>query len=121
MHSLLADYLHGEGTLDAVRSAGDFEQLCQAVRDDRAGRLRWRLNRLLGVVPWAGTPGRDEALYALAQLQSDRLDALEALCPACREAAGAGRCRVCGAAIPTENPAFDETRFEELKHEGSAL
>ena len=121
MHKLLAAYLHGEGTLDAVRSADDFERLCRAVRDDRAGRLRWKLHRRLALAPWTQPPGRDEYLYALAQLRADRLDALEALCPACREAAGAGCCRVCGAPIPTENPAFDEARFEELKHEGSAL
>lgn len=121
MRTLLSDYLHGAGTLQAVRSAADFEALCSAVRDDRAGRLRWKLHRRLGLTPWTDTPGRDEYLYALAQFQADLEEAMANLCPACREQAAEERCRVCGAAIPTQNPDFDESRFEELKHDGSAL
>ena len=121
MQQVLADYLHGSGTLASVRSAGDFSRLCAAARDDPAGRLRWKLARRLGTAPWTGTPGRDEYLYALANLSVDRDEALEALCPACRQAVGDGRCRACGASLPTVNPGFDETRYEELKHDGSAL
>ena len=121
MQRLLSDYLHGVGTLEAVRTAEDFAALCRAVRADGALRLRWKLLRRLGLPPWTGTPGRDEYLCALAQLMADRDDALDALCPACRERVREGRCRICGGAIPTENPGFDEARFEELKHDGSAL
>ena len=121
MNTLLSNYLHGAGTLQAVRAAGDFEALCLAVREDRAGRLRWKLHRRLGLTPWTGAPGRDEYLYALAQFQADLEEAMENLCPACRERTDGARCRACGAAIPTENPDFDESRFEELKHDGSAL
>ena len=121
MEQHLSDYLHGVGTLEAVRSAEAFGALCDAVRGDAAGRLRWKLRRRLGLAPWDGSPGRDEYLYALAQLRADREEAMAALCPACRERAEDGRCRACGAPIPVENPGFDESRFEELKRDGDAL
>ena len=121
MRTVLSDYLHGTGTLTQVRTAADFAELCRAVRDDSAGRLRWHVLRRLGLTPWQGTPGRDEYLYALANLQADRDEALSALCPDCRAHIEDGRCRACGAPIPVENPAFDESRFEELKHDGSAI
>ncbi len=120
MESLLADYLHGAGTLDPVVTGADFEALCRAVRANGALRLRWKLLRRLGIPPWTGRPGRDDCLLALAQLRADRDEALEALCPVCRERAE-GCCRICGAPIPTENPEFDESRFEELKQNGAAL
>ena len=122
MRALLNDYLHGRGDLSRVRTAADFDALCEAVSRDGAGRLRWRLDRQLGLAPWAGDPGRDEYLYALAQLRLDRDERLDALCPACRASAGAAKCACCGAALPTVNPGFDETRYEELKHvESTAL
>ena len=116
MRALLENYLHGRGTLDPVKTAADFEALCEAVSRDGAGRLRWNLSRRLGFAPWAGTPGRDEYLYALAQLRLDRDEQLDALCPACRAGAEARRCPCCGGALPTVNPGFDESRYEELKH-----
>lgn len=121
MRRTLQDYLHGSGTLERVKTAEDFAALCRAAAEDSAGRLRWRLNRRLGLPPWAGTPGRDEYLYALANLQADRDERMAAMCPSCAQAAEGARCLCCGAPLPTVNPAFDETRYEELKHEGSAI
>ncbi len=119
MKDLLYAYLHGQGGLEAVKTAEDFDALCAACAEDAAGRLRWRLTRRLGLVPWAGVPERDEYLYALANLRLDREAQLEALCPACRANAEAVRCPCCGGAMPTVNPGFDEGRYEELKHDGT--
>lgn len=121
MKDSLRNYLHGTGTLDAVRTPADFEALCAAVEADGAGRLRWKLGRRLGLPPFAGTPGRDEYLYACAQLWADRQEALSALCPKCRARALREACPVCGGALPTENPAFDENRYEELKQHDTSL
>lgn len=121
MEKALSDYLHGRGTLDACRTGQDFEELCRAVAADRAGRLRWRLARALGIPPLAQPPGRDGYLYALAQLQLDREEALDALCPACRARAEEDLCVHCGKPLPIKNPAFDEARFEELKQNGTSL
>ena len=116
MRSLLEAWLHGQGSLEGVKTAADFDALCEAVSQDAAGRLRWRLTRRLGLVPWEGRPGRDEYLYALANLRLDREAELEALCPACRAEAETRRCPCCGGAMPIVNPGFDESRYEELKH-----
>ena len=121
MEKTLSDYLHGRGTLDACRTGQDFDALCRAVRADGAGRLRWRLERALGIPPWAQPPGRDDYLYALAQLCADREEALDALCPACRARAQEELCARCGKPLPIKNPAFDEARFEELKQNGTSL
>ncbi len=121
MKQLLYDYLHGTGTLEAVRTPEDFARFCAAVGEDAAGRLRWQIGRTLGLAPWTVPPGRDEYLYASAQLWQDRADALSHLCPACRAAAQRNVCQLCGAALPTENPAFDEARYEELKQYAPAL
>lgn len=121
MEAALRAYLHGEGTLEKVRTPQDFDALCRAVEADGAGRLRWRLERSLGVPPWEGRPGRDEYLYAAAQLCADRADALQRLCPACREQALREACTLCGAALATVNPTFDEQRYEELKQYDCAL
>jgi len=121
MKALLYNYLHKAGTLDEVRTPEDFSKLCAAVAADTAGRLRWQLERSLGLPPWDTPPGRDEYLYASAQLQQDREEALSRLCPACRETAERNVCRLCGAALPTQNPAFDHARYEELKQYDPAL
>ena len=118
MRALLEAWLHGQGSLEAVKTAADFDALCEAVSQDAAGRLRWQLDRRLGLVPWEGRPGRDEYLYALANLRVDREEQLDALCPACRAEATARRCPCCGGAMPVTNPGFDEGRYEELKHDG---
>lgn len=121
MEELLRSYLHGKGTLDAVHTAQDFEALCHAAERDEAGRLRWKLCRALGLPPWTGTPGRDEYLYACVQIALDRAETLAHMCPVCRARALSERCAVCGTAMPVENPAFDEKRFEELKRNDPAL
>lgn len=118
MKNVLLDYLHGRGNLAQVKGAEDFDSFCQAVREDVPGRLRWQLYMRLGLVPWEGRPGRDELLYAAAQLRLDREAALDRLCPACR--ARAEGCAVCGSSLPVENPVFDEQRYEELKRHGTS-
>ena len=119
MTALLEAFLHGQGDLQGVKTAADFDALCAACEEDAAGRLRWKLTRRLGLVPWAGQPGRDEYLYVLANLRLDREEQLDALCPACRADAEARRCPCCGGVLPTVNPGFDESRYEELKHDGT--
>ncbi len=122
MKELLHRYLHGAGTLAECQSEGDFEALCQAAAQDLPGRLRWKLLRRLNLPPFLGQPDRDALLYALAQLALDREEALQSLCPACRSRAQGELCAHCGSPLPTENPGFDEKRYEELKnHENSAL
>ena len=121
MRSILEAWLHGQGDLEAVKTAADFDALCAACAEDAAGRLRWQLSRRLGLVPWEGRPGRDEYLYALANLRLDREAELDALCPACRAGAEAIRCPCCGGPLPTVNPGFDENRYEELKHAETTL
>lgn len=121
METILSEYLHGRGTLDACRSGQDFDKLCQAVAADRAGRLRWQTARALGIPLWEKLPGRDDYLYALAQLRLDREEALDHLCPACRAKAEKDLCAHCGKPLPIKNPAFDEARFEELKHHDTSL
>lgn len=122
MKTVLFEYLHGKGSLEACRTAQDFDALCRAVEEDRAGRLRWRIGRTLGILPWKDVPGRDAYLYALAQLHADREEALDALCPTCRIQAEEILCAHCGRPLPTSNPGFDEARYEELKkHESPTL
>ena len=119
MKTVLLDYLHGDGTLETCRTGQDFDALCQAVGEDQAGRLRWKLLRTLGQPLWEKAPGRDAYLYALAQLRIDREEALAALCPACRSRAEEALCAHCGKPLPTSNPDFDEARYEELKRNES--
>ena len=121
MEKALSQYLHGEGTLNACRTGQDFDDLCRAVASDRAGRLRWQTARALGIPLWEKFPGRDECLYALAQLRADREEARNRLCPACRARAEEDLCAHCGNPLPINNPAFDEARFEELKHHDTSL
>lgn len=122
MKNVLSDYLHGKGSLETCRTAQDFDALCRAVEEDRAGRLRWQIGRTLGILPWEGMPGRDNYLYALAQLRIDREEALHSLCPTCRMRAEENLCAHCGRPLPTSNPSFDEARYEELKkHESPTL
>lgn len=121
MKKALSDYLHGEGTLNACRTEQDFDELCKAVAADRAGRLRWQTARALGIPLWEHPPGRDDYLYALAQLRLDREEALERLCPACRARVEEDLCAHCGKPLPIKNPVFEEARFEELKHHDTSL
>lgn len=110
-----------------------YERLCAAPGDafdgwqerkkqlaaDAPGRLRWRVGRLMGLSPrmaerMSDAQVRDRAL----ELILDQEEALAGLCPSCREAALSSRCPICGSESFGENAAFDEERFEELKHHG---
>lgn len=121
MEKCLQDYLHGVGTLDCVRTPRDFDALCEAVQADEAGRLRWRILRQLGLSPLPSAPGRDDYLYACAQLFADRNETLDRLCPKCRAQAQREACPMCGGELPTVNPAFDAERYEELMQNDTAL
>ena len=63
----------------------------------------------------------EDYLWCAANLLLDGEEALDQLCPHCRQEAEAGRCPVCGrAAGQTDhgaNPAFDWARFTALKEE----
>lgn len=119
MGRALQDYLQGAGDLTRCRTAAEFDALVAAAANEPAGRLRWRVQRALGLTPQqAAGLSRGDYLYCLAQLELDGQQALDDLCPACRERAGTDRCRCCGAPLPCKNPAFDEARYEELKRYG---
>lgn len=87
-------------------------------------RLQWRVLRAFGALP---TEGRARAmtegdyLWCAANLLLDGEEALDRLCPSCREAAEKDRCPVCGrekaGTVREENPAFDWARFQALKKE----
>lgn len=58
-------------------------------------------------------------LWCALNLMLDREEALDRLCPQCRQRAEADRCPVCGAPAGERsgghNAAFDEARYERLK------
>ena len=58
-------------------------------------------------------------LWCALNLMLDREEALDRLCPQCRQRAEEERCPVCGAPAGGrsggENAAFDEARYERLK------
>lgn len=62
-------------------------------------------------------------LWCLVQMILDREEELDRLCPECRSRAEEARCPACGRPAPrwgegAANPAFDLSRFEELKGGG---
>ena len=100
----------------------DWPARLEALRQDRPGRLRWKVLRAFGVLPTEARAALPpEALRdCLLHMMLDREDRLAALCPQCREALTEDRCPVCGAVQFGENPYFDRKRFEELKQHGSS-
>lgn len=59
-------------------------------------------------------------LWCLVNHLLDKEEELDRLCPACRARAMKNQCPVCGRAAEQwgegmDNPAFDRSRFEELK------
>lgn len=100
---------------------GEHEELKQALKESGYERLKWRVLRAFGVLPSeerARNMTDGEYLYCVMQLTLDEEEALEGLCPGCREKAMARACPCCGTALPEENPRFDESRFEELRNSG---
>ena len=103
---------------------GRLEALKAQLADLPWQRLQWRVLRQFRALP---TEGRARAmtgedyLWCAANLLLDGEEALDQLCPHCRQEAEAGRCPVCGrAAVQTDhgaNPAFDWARFTALKEE----
>ena len=63
-------------------------------------------------------------LYCLLHEMLDREEALERLCPACRERAEEARCTCCGALLADTvgggNASFDMARFLRMKEGGKA-
>lgn len=81
-------------------------------------RLKWQVLRAFGVLPSerrAQEMTDGDYLYCVLHMTLDGEEAMERLCPECREAAARRTCVCCGAPVPEENPNFDESRFEELK------
>ena len=103
---------------------GRLEALKAQLADLPWQRLQWWVLRQFRALP---TEGRARAmtgedyLWCAANLLLDGEEALDQLCPHCRQEAEAGRCPVCGrAAGQTDhgaNPAFDWARFTALKEE----
>ena len=119
LSAALRCYLRGSGQLEQCRTGADFAALVEALEGEQAARLRWRVERALGLSPrQARRLRRGDYLYCLAQLELDRREALERLCPACRAQAETARCPHCGTPLPEYNPGFDEARYEELKRHG---
>lgn len=105
------------GRLDATAR----EQLRTALGDSAQERLRWRVLRAFGVLPTearAREMTQDAYLLCAMHLTLDEEERLAGLCPTCRELARTARCSVCGAALPEQNAAFDDKRFEELRRGG---
>lgn len=91
------------------------------LQEDEKGRLRWKVLRKFGVLPWedrAKAMQDGDLLHCVLQLMLDAEEELERLCPKCKEDLLAGGCPVCGAVQYGQNPNFDEKRFEELKRHG---
>lgn len=85
-------------------------------------RLRWRVLRQFGALPTeerARAMSDGDYLWCAVNLLLDEEEAAARLCPACREAARAERCPVCGRETGTvsrgENASFDWARFERMK------
>lgn len=113
--ALCRDQSPGWGDGEAV------SRLQAALADAPGERLKWKILRAFGALPTeprvrAMTEG--DYLYCALQMILDGEEALERLCPDCREAARLPRCPVCGAPAEQENPVFDRARFEELKQNG---
>nr|DAL49442.1 MAG TPA_asm: zinc-ribbon containing domain protein [Caudoviricetes sp.] len=85
-------------------------------------RLKWRVLRYAGALPSekrAQEMTDADYLYCLTHELLDREEALERLCPACRERAGEARCSACGTPLAETagggNESFDMARFLRLK------
>ena len=82
-------------------------------------RLKWQVLRAMHALP-TEQRARDmtdgDYFYCGVQLALDAKEALERLCPDCRQRAMEHRCPVCGTLTSggEVNPAFDSARFEEL-------
>ena len=97
------------------------ERWLEELREDREGRLRWKVLRTFGALPTeerARAMKERDYLWCALQLLLDREEELDRLCPTCRAQAMEERCPVCGA--PTEsgeggqNAAFDQSRYEAM-------
>lgn len=121
--ALTARYLKLAGTEDPS-CCGDPAQIAalrQALAEDPYERLKWRVLQAFSVLPSerrAQEMTAGDYLYCALQLELDDEDRLASLCPGCRAAAETARCPVCGNPAEAETGAFDEARFEELKHDG---
>ncbi len=104
----------------------ELEDYLSALKEDGLARLRWWVQREFHALPTEkrvrDMTGRDY-LYCALNLILDRREALEQLCPDCREKATQPRCACCGkpldAAQAGENPAFDWARFRALCQEAA--
>ncbi len=96
-----------------------------ALKQDPAARLRWRVLRAFHALP-SESRVRDmrekDYLYCALNLILDEGEKLDQLCPECRTKATEKRCACCGAPLDApqtgENPAFHQSRFDQLRREG---
>jgi len=97
--------------------------LREELGEDAWQRLRWRVLRTMGALPTERRV-RDmtdaDYLYCVLNLLLDGEEALDGLCPACRERAKKRTCRCCGADLDDGdvNESFDEERFRALAERG---
>lgn len=111
---------------DTLSRAEDFsrwQKEKQRLSQNSKERLRWKVLRSFGVLPWesrakAMTDG--DLLYCILHTVLDHEDALDRLCPQCRSDLLKDGCPACGALHYGQNPNFDPSRFEELKHHGAS-
>ncbi len=96
-----------------------------ALKEDKAGRLRWRVQRAFHALPSEARVQdmrERDYLYCVLNLILDEEERLESLCPNCRAKATERRCACCGAPLVSsdlgENPSFDQARFDKLSREG---
>lgn len=85
-------------------------------------RLKWRVLRYAGALPSerrAQEMTDADYLYCLIHEMLDREEALEGLCPQCRQRAEEARCSACGTPLSETagggNAGFDMARFLRLK------
>ena len=96
----------------------------EALRQDLYGRLRWQVLKAFGVLPGeerARAMTDRDYLWCALNLELDREEELDRLCPRCREQAEEENCPVCGESRENwgHSTAFDPGRFGALKGESA--
>lgn len=109
-------------------SREELERVKKNLSEDPGERLRWRVLRQFHALPDEKRV-RDmkerDYLWCMANTLLDREEELDRLCPVCRARAREEHCALCGRPAGewgegTDNAAFDNSRFEELKGGGGA-
>lgn len=109
-------------------SQEELERVKKDLSGDPGERLRWRVLRQFHALPAedrARAMKERDYLWCLANTLLDREEELGRLCPTCQARVQEERCALCGRPAgewgeETDNAAFDDSRFEELKGGGGA-